>query len=82
MKEEELFDKLREIASTIIDISPDSIKMDSKQEDIPEWDSLTHLRLIMAVEEAFMVKFSMIEIPKYRTIDALITEIKHQKNIS
>lgn len=81
MTEEEIVKKLCKLASDILDILPETIKLNSKQEDIPEWDSLAHLRLIMSIEETFLVKFSMLEIPKYKSVDALVAEIKKQKNI-
>jgi acyl carrier protein len=80
MEEEEILIKLRELVSDIMEISSETLKSNSKQEDIPEWDSLGHLRLIMALEEEFAVKFPMMEIPQYNSVDALIKEIIKQKN--
>lgn len=82
MTEEHIVKILRKLASEILDISPETIKSNSKQEDIPEWDSLAHLRLIMSIEETFSVKFPMLEIPKYKSVDDLVAEIKKQKNIT
>ncbi len=81
MTEIDILNSLREISSNIMNISPDSIDLNTKQDDIPEWDSLAHLRLIMSIEEELSVKFSMIEIPKYKSIEALVAEIKKQKGI-
>lgn len=81
MTEKELFEKLREIASSIMGISLESVLPTSTQDDIPEWDSLGHLRFIMSIEEELNVTFSMMEIPKYKSIEKLIFEIKKQKTI-
>lgn len=81
MTETEIFEKLRDIISSIMGVSQEIITHSSKQGEIPEWDSLGHLRLIMTIEEDFDVKFSMLEIPKYTSIEALMSEIKRQKNI-
>lgn len=80
MTEEEIVEKLRTIVSDIMNISPGIIKSNSTQKEIPEWDSLGHLRLIMSIEEEFSVKFPMIEIPNYKSINTLVAEIKKQKN--
>lgn len=80
MTEIEVETKLRNIFSDILGIEPEMVKRNSRQEDILEWDSLGHLRLIMTIEEEFSVKFSMNEIPRYKSIDSFITEILNQKN--
>ena len=40
--------------------------------DIEEWDSLTHLRLIMQVEKTFKVKFTTSEMKKMNNVGVLI----------
>jgi acyl carrier protein len=34
------------------------IREDSSPDTIPEWDSLKHMRLVLALEEEFSVRFS------------------------
>ncbi len=38
------------------------------KDDIEEWDSLNHLRLILAIENAFQIHFSALEIFNLRKI--------------
>jgi len=78
MTESEILRIIKNIASDIMNVSSDIISIETKQEDIIEWDSLSHLRLIMSIEEEFSVKFSMIEIPKLKSIRLLINEIIRQ----
>jgi len=80
MADIEIIEKIQEIASYIFEVAPETIQLTSKQEDIPEWDSLGHLRLIMSLEEIFLVKFPMDIIPTYKSVEALVTEIKKQIN--
>lgn len=40
-------------------------------DDVEEWDSLSHLRLIMTVQKAFGVKFSASEIGRLKNVGDL-----------
>ncbi len=40
--------------------------------DIPEWDSLTHVRLILSVEKTFRVKFSAAEVSQFENVGDLM----------
>lgn len=40
--------------------------------DIDDWDSLTHIQLILEIEKAFSVKFTIEEITKTRNVGEFI----------
>jgi acyl carrier protein len=40
--------------------------------DVPGWDSLAHVRLILAVQKAFNVKFSAAQVTKLRNVGELV----------
>lgn len=62
---------LREVVSEILDVPPHSIDDALTPNDVPLWDSLTHLRMISAVEQRFGVRFRMAEIQSVTCIGAL-----------
>jgi len=45
-------------------------------DDVKEWDSLTHLRLMLTVQKAFGVKFSAAEIGKLKNVGDLASLIQ------
>lgn len=53
---------LAAVVGEILAIEPGSVRPDLTADAVETWDSLTHLRLITAVEERFRVRFSMDEV--------------------
>ena len=46
-------EKLLEIVSIVLGIDKNNINLNTNREDIEEWDSLNHIRLVAEVEEYF-----------------------------
>jgi acyl carrier protein len=44
--------------------------------DIDDWDSLTHIQLILEIEKAFKVKFTIEEITKTKNVGEFIELLK------
>ena len=50
-------EKLKNAFVKTFNVGPEVIKDDLKYRDIPQWDSLAHMKLVAALEEAFDVMF-------------------------
>ena len=50
--------KLKEVISNVLGVSLDEINDDSSPDSLDNWDSLSHLKLVMAIESEFNVKLS------------------------
>lgn len=48
-------DLLKQVMGTILQIDPTSITSDSSMDNVPSWDSLRHMNLVLALEEEFKV---------------------------
>jgi acyl carrier protein len=46
--------------------------------DVPTWDSLSHLNLIVAVEKAFNAKFSIRDVRALKNVGELIELVKRK----
>lgn len=64
-------DKLRKIISEILAVTEDQIDSTTSTETQPKWDSLRHMNLILAIEDAFSVRFSDDEIPLLTSVTAI-----------
>lgn len=51
------------------------ITPETTADDVEEWDSLSHIRLIVAVERAFGIKFANAEIESLENVGDLIDAI-------
>jgi acyl carrier protein len=48
------------------------------RDDIPEWDSVGHLNLMLALEEAFDVSFSVDEMPELVSVAAIARKVREK----
>ena len=54
----DLYTRLTAIFHDVFDDDSIVVTPNLTAADVPEWDSLTHIRLVLAVQKAFKVKFS------------------------
>ena len=55
----EIYNRLNEVFREVFDDDSITVNAETTAADIEDWDSLTHIQLIAAVEDEFGVKFSM-----------------------
>lgn len=59
------------------------INMGTTADDIPDWDSITHIELIVAVEKHFNIQFKSADLPSLHNVGDLVHLIKNkQVNLS
>jgi acyl carrier protein len=51
------------------------LQMETRREDIPDWDSFNYINFIVAVELAFRVKFKIADIESFATVGAIVTQL-------
>jgi acyl carrier protein len=76
MKREEIFKKVSIIFQEVLEDDSIIISEDQGAEDIDEWDSLTHIMLVVETEKAFQLKFLSSEISNWKNIGNMITAIE------
>jgi acyl carrier protein len=63
-----VFDRLRQIAADIFQLSPEQITPLSSPENIQTWNSVRFLSLILAVEEEFGLMFEPQDLERITTL--------------
>jgi acyl carrier protein len=79
MDDGELLSRLQDIMADVFDEDDLTVTRETSAEDVEDWDSLSHIRLMVAVEREFGVKFTNAEIEHLEKVGDLIDLIK-QKN--
>ncbi len=68
-------ERLQEVFRDVFDDDEIELTDETTAEDIDAWDSLTHVQLIVAVEKAFGLKFSTVEVMKLKNVGEFIALI-------
>ena len=65
-------ERLNEIFRNVFDDDDIVVDRDTTADDIDDWDSLEHIRLIAAVEREFNVKFTMKEVSAMKNVGEMM----------
>ena len=75
MNKNEILSKLSEIFREELDNEEITLTEDTTANDVEEWDSLSHIQLIVAVEKAFGIRFTSSEIQSWNNIGEMVNSI-------
>jgi acyl carrier protein len=50
--------------------------MDTRREDVPNWDSLNYINFIVAVEMKLGVKFRVADVESFETVGQIVAQTK------
>lgn len=78
MTTEQVLTTLTDIFREVLDNEEIELTLDSSALDIEEWDSLSHIHLVVAVEKHFKIKFTSLEIQNWNKIGDLILSIQNK----
>lgn len=78
MERKIIFKKLNEIFIDILDLDECELTEDTSADDIEEWDSLSHIQLIVAIEKAFKIKFTSLEIMKWANVGEMVNSMEEK----
>lgn len=70
-------DRLKQVLSDVLKIKIETINDETSVDTVPEWDSLHHLNLVLALEQQFNIVFSgeeTVEIISYPLIKFVLEE--------
>ena len=70
-----IIQKVRQVVADMLAIAVERVPLKSPLADCENWDSLNHLRTILALEEEFQVHYSAEEIEKMDSVEALASNL-------
>jgi acyl carrier protein len=74
----EIKDRLQRTFQNIFDDSSIQIDTSTTADDIEDWNSLTHIDLIVAIEKEFKIRFSTAEVTGMKDVGDLIGLIERK----
>ena len=70
--------KLKQVMATVLTVPADAIGPDASQDTLKVWDSLKHMNLVLALEQAFGVEIpdeDAAEITSYALVKVVLQEL-------
>ena len=74
--EEKIYETLNEIFQDVFDEEDIVVDAGTNSDTIEDWDSLEHINLVVAIEKAFGLKFSMDEVTGMKNVGEMVEIIK------
>ena len=71
----EIFERLNEVFQDVFDDDSITVTAATTAADIEDWDSLSHITLVSAVEDEFRMKFSMKEVVEMKNVGEMVAII-------
>lgn len=68
MKTPSILERMTEVFRDVLDNETVTLARETTADDIEEWDSLSHITIIVAIEKEFNVKFNLADIKQLRNI--------------
>ena len=78
MERTDIYSKLNDIFIDVLDLDEVNLTDATSANDIEEWDSLSHIQLIVAIEKAFGIKFTSLEIMKWRNVGEMVNSMEEK----
>jgi acyl carrier protein len=75
MADQEQVERVRTIIASVFRASASQLPAEPDQNNVKGWDSLNHLRLILALEAGLKVRFRTDRIPRLTSLGAIVDEL-------
>ena len=75
-------EKINNIFRDVLENEEINIKYETTANDVDEWDSLSHILLVVAIEKNFQIEFTAKEIQDFKNVGEMCEGIMLKLNIS
>jgi acyl carrier protein len=75
LEQDVIWSRLNEVFADVLDVPEVQLERSTSAADIPEWDSIAHVRLMIAVEKTFGFRMRTGEIAALRNVGDLVDMI-------
>ncbi len=72
MTKSQMLSEVQDIFRDVLDNEDIILAYETYSDDIDEWDSLTHIQLVVAIEKHFHIKFTSKEITSWANVGEML----------
>lgn len=72
------FTQVQEVLATTLKLAPAAITPTSTAKEIPAWDSLAHVRLMIGLEQTFDLQLDVEDFEKLVSVPAILAFLKER----
>ncbi len=76
MTTDEIMKRLNEVFAEVMENPTIQISKATTSADVPEWDSLNHIMLVVEIEKAFGIQFASGEVNGFRNVGEMAESIR------
>jgi len=77
VNDDDILNRLSVLVGDLLELDDLKLTMATTAENVPGWDSLAHVRIVLAAEQAFGLRFKTAEIAALKTVGDLVKLIEH-----
>jgi acyl carrier protein len=81
MTNNDLLQRITQTISAVLDINPEKISRETSSQNVHNWDSLNHIKVVVSLEEEFEMEFDPEEISVMTSVEK-IENLIYQKFMS
>jgi acyl carrier protein len=74
--------QLNSVFQEVFDDPNLALRPETSPADIPEWDSIAQVKLVLSTEEAFAIQFAAEELASMYSVGDFVAAIERQKGLS
>ena len=71
--------RVKELISLTLEVRLDALSDESSPENVPEWDSIGHLNLMLALEDELQVRIDADSIARLSSIPAIVSFLEQNE---
>lgn len=72
--------QIQQVIADIFGLAPESVDSNTSPETVDDWDSISHLNLVLSLEDSFQVSFLPDEIAKLVSVEAILEQIAQKRS--
>lgn len=80
MNDSEILSTITTIIRDVLELPDLNVTLSTSAEEVDEWDSMTHIQLISAIEGKYKVRFALGELQALKNVGDMIELIKKKLN--